>query len=83
MLAPDKYDSVRSVTVVVGTNALNITRSGQSMAFLDVVADYHKLICDLQVLFPNARLGLYNVLPRAHTCKETEYRIKGFNNIFQ
>ena len=83
LLPPENYEQIRSVTVVVGTNALNVFRPGQGMPFLNVVTDYEKLIHDLQSLFPNARLGLYNVLPRAHTCMETVYRIKDFNNIFQ
>ena len=37
---------------------------------------------DLRKLFPNARLGLFNIIPRAYTCEETKHRIKIFNNIF-
>ena len=83
VLPTESYDNIRSVTVIVGTNALNVTRPGQGMPLLDVVNDYQKLVADLMLLFPNARVGLYNVLPRAHTCMETVYRIKDFNNIFQ
>ena len=83
ILHPDQYDDIRSVTVIVGTNALNVKRAGQGMDFLDVVEDYEKLIHDLKKLFPNARIGMYNVIPRAYTCMETVIRIQLFNNIFE
>lgn len=83
ILPRDHYSNIRSVTVVVGTNALNVNRPGQGIPFLKVVSDYERLINELRALFPNARLGLYNVLPRAFTCSETIYRIKDFNNVFQ
>ena len=41
-----------------------------------------KLIHDIKDLFPYARIGLYNVLPRAYTCIETVHRIQLFNTIF-
>lgn len=83
ILPAEHYDKIRSVTVVVGTNALNVTKPGQGMPLLKVVADYERLIHDLKAMFPNARVGLYNVLPRSHSCEETVNRIKDFNNIFQ
>ena len=82
ILHPDNYDSVRSVTLIVGTNALNITRPGKGMPLLDVIEDYEILVQYLIKLFPNARLGLYNVLPRVYTCFETRQRIELFNSIF-
>ena len=66
ILHPDNYDNIRSVTVIVGTNSLNVNRPGQGMPLLQVVSDYEKLIRDLMTLFPNARVGLYNVLPRVY-----------------
>ena len=68
--------------MIVGTNALNVRKPGQGMDLLDVVEDYEKLIHDIKKLFPNARVGLYNVLPRAHTCMETVHRIQLFNDFF-
>ena len=81
-LHPEQYNSIRSVTVIVGTNALNVKSPGKGMPFLDVVHDFEKLIRDIKDLFPYARIGLYNVLPRAHMCIETVHRIQLFNTIF-
>ncbi len=82
VISPDQYDGVKTVTLIVGTNALNIPRPGTGMPLLDVIEDYEKLVYDLKKLFPNARLGLFNVIPRVYTCEETKHRIKLFNNIF-
>ena len=82
ILHPKNYDDIRSVTVVVGTNAINVPSHGKGMPLLDVMHNYEKLISDIQSLFPKARIGLYNILPRAHTCPETVERIQLFNNIF-
>ena len=82
VLHPDMYDFVQSVTLIVGTNALNVKRPNTGMFLLDVVFDYEKLIHGLKAIFPNARIGLYNVLPRAYTCPETRNRIEMFNDIF-
>ena len=82
VIHPKDYDNVKTLTLVVGTNALNVKRPRQGIPLLDVVEDYEKLIHDLIKLFPNARIGLYNVLPRAYTCTETRDRIKLFNTIF-
>ena len=75
-------DGVKTLTLIVGTNALNIPRPGTGMALLSVVEEYEKLVHDLTVLFPNAKLGLFNVIPRVCTCEETRHRIESFNNIF-
>ena len=82
ILHPNNYSNISSVTVVVGTNALNVNRPNSGMPLLDVVEDYEKLIHDLRKLFPRARLGLYNILPRAFRCHETRERIQIFNTIF-
>ena len=82
LLHPDDYHNVRTLTLVVGTNALNIKKPGKGMPLLDVVEDYEKLVHDLMSLFPNAKIGLFNVLPRAYTCTETIDRIRLFNTIF-
>ena len=78
ILHPNNYSNISSVTVVVGTNALNVNRPNAGMPLLDVVEDYEKLIHDLRKLFSRARLGLYNILPRAFRCHETRERIQIF-----
>ena len=83
ILHPEDYNGVRTVTLVVGTNALNIPDNGRGIPFLDIVFDYEKLISDLSQLFPNARIGLYNVLPRKFSTIETRDRIGAFNSLFQ
>ena len=83
ILHPDQYGGIRTVTVIVGTNALNVKRKGKGMPLLDVVEDYERMIHDIKRLFPNARIGLYNVIPRAYTCIETVSRIQLFNTIFE
>lgn len=83
LIHPNHYDDVRSVTLVVGTNALNINNPNKATPLLDVVDDYERLVDDLRTLFPNARIGLYNVLPRASTYHETRERIGLFNSIFE
>ena len=83
LLHPKHYDDVRSVTLVVGTNALNISYPSKATPLLDVVDDYERLVDDLRKLFPNARIGLYNVLPRVYRYEETRERIELFNSIFE
>ena len=82
ILHPRDYDHIRTVTVIVGTNAINVKHPGKGMPLMDVVCDYEKLIKNAKALFPNARIGLYNILPRAHTCLETVHRIQTFNDLF-
>ena len=81
-LRPEHYNSVRSVTVVVGTNALNIKPHAKGIPLLDIIFDCEKLIYDLTKLFPNARIGFYNVIPRAYSTIETRHRIDMFNEMF-
>ena len=83
ILHPNCYDDIRSVTVVVGTNALNVKHPSKGKPLHEVVSDYEKLVLNLRDLFPNARVGLYNVLPRAYTCIETRDRIENFNTILE
>ena len=83
LLHPDDYEKIRSVTLVVGTNALNVTSPGEGIPLLDIVFDYEALVNKLINFFPNARLGLFNVLPRAYVCRETFFRIETFNKIFE
>ena len=83
ILHHEQYDSIRTVTLIVGTNALNVPpgrKKGRPV--LDVVYDYEKLIHELMDLFPNARIGLYNVIPRSYNSIETRRRIALFNDIF-
>lgn len=82
ILHPSQYDDIKTVTLIVGTNALNVHKPGGGMPLLDVIEDYEKLFYDLKKLFPNSRIGLFNVLPRAYTCVETCRRIEIFNTIF-
>lgn len=82
VLPPESYDNVRTVTLIVGTNALNVNNSSKTIPMLEVINDYEKLIVDLRVLFPNARIGLFNVLPRAYSTLETLRRIELFNSLF-
>ena len=74
--------AVRSAGLLTGC-ALNIPDNGRGIPFLDIVFDYEKLISDLSQLFPNARIGLYNVLPRKFSTIETRDRIGAFNSLFQ
>ena len=83
IIHPNDYHRLKTVTVVVGTNALNVTRPGKEMALLDVVEDYERLIHNLRTFFPNAKIGLYNVIPREYTCTATRDRIIMFNTIFE
>ena len=82
LLHPDRYSDIRTVTLIVGTNALNVNRPNKGMPLLNVINDYEKLVNDLRAIFPNARLGLYNVLPRVYSCPETRNRIEMFNDLF-
>ena len=83
VLSPDQYNAVRSVTLIVGTNALNVKQNADSgIPIMDIIYDYEKLIYELTKIFPNARVGLYNVLPRAYNTIETLHRIEMFNELF-
>lgn len=77
-----QYDSIRTVTLVVGTNALNVPANGRAKPLLDIIFSYEKVIDNLKTLFPNSRIGLYNVLPRSFYTNETKDRIGAFNDIF-
>ena len=82
VLSPEVYDSVRTVMLIVGTNALNVKQPSKGIPLMDIVFDYEKLVYELTKVFPNARIGLYNVLPRAFTTIETLRRIEIFNEMF-
>ena len=82
VLPTKDYDKVLTVTLVVGTNALNVSGHSDPKPLLDVFNDYNKLINDLKLIFPKARIGLFNVIPRAYSCRETLFRIEQFNTFF-
>ena len=82
VIPPEAYDKIRSLTLVVGTNALNVTAHRRPVPLLQVIHDYERLVLDLRKLFPKARIGLLNVIPRSYSCRETFYRIQMFNTIF-
>ena len=82
ILHPDQYCHIKSVTLCVGTNALNVT-PGRRIPLISVLSDYDKLVCDLIGYFPKAHIGLFNVLPRLCHIRETYYRIKTFNTFGQ
>ena len=81
-LHPNCYHEVRTLTLIVGTNALNVNRFSKPVPLLEVIANYKKLVCDLKELFPNAHIGLFNIIPRAYNCPETPSRIEQFNTLF-
>lgn len=61
---------------MVGTNSLNDT----SLPLLDIVDTYEKVVEELVSIFPNSRIGLYNVLPRE--CPDAvSDRISKFNQL--
>ena len=82
ILPPQSYDKIRTVTLIVGTNAINVNGHNKPIPLLDVIDDYKALVSDLHKLFPNARLGLLNIIPRTYTCRETLFRIEKFNSLF-
>ena len=83
ILPPESYDQLKTVTLIVGTNALNVSYdNSRPIPLLEVISDYKALVSDLRKLFPNARIGLMNVIPRAYTCRETLHRIELFNTLF-
>lgn len=82
VLPPECYDEIRTVTLVVGTNALNVSSTSETEPLLKVIEDYKNLIYDLKELFPYARIGLFNVIPRAYSTIETRNRIELFNSLF-
>jgi hypothetical protein len=83
ILDVSQYGEIRTVTLIVGTNALDVKSPGKGIPLLDVIFSYEKLVLDLTKLFPNARIGLFNVIPRAYKCHETFDRISLFNNLFE
>ena len=77
-LHPDDYHHIKTVTLCVGTNALNVLPD-RRIPMLDVISDYDKLVRDLIGYFPHAHIGLFNVLPRLCHLRETYHRIRTFN----
>ena len=76
-LHPEDYMDIETVTICVGTNSLNVTHN-RFIPMSDIIFDYNKLIIDIKNLFPNAKVGLFNVMPR--TCNSATYwRINDFN----
>ncbi len=51
-LHPSEYDGVKTLTLIVGTNSLNVPRPGAGKPLLDVIEDYKKLVEDLRKLSP-------------------------------
>ena len=82
LLPPESYDQLKTVTLIVGTNSLDVNDKSRPIPLLEVISDYKALISDLRKLFPNARIGLMNVIPRAYSCRETLHRIELFNTLF-
>ena len=79
-LPREQYNDIKTVTLIVGTNALNINGySNKGTPFFEVISDYISLIRELKKLFPNARMALFNVIPRASTNRKTPQRIIDFN----
>ena len=78
VLEPSKYAHMKSVTICVGTNALNVTKS-HYIPMINILADYNNLVSELLKLFPNAKIGLFNVLPRVCYYRDTYNRIGSFN----
>ena len=82
ILPPEQYNNIQTLTLVVGTNAINVTGYSDPIPLLQVIHDYENLVNDLKKLFPNARIGLFNIIPRSYTCRETLHRIEIFNSLF-
>ena len=78
ILDPQNYVHMKSVTLCVGTNALNVTNN-QCIPMIDILTDYDNLVSELLKLFPNAKIGLFNVLPRVCYNRDTYNRIRSFN----
>lgn len=78
VLDPLNYVHMKSVTICVGTNALNVTDK-QCIPMMDILTEYNNLVTEFLVLFPNAKLGLFNVLPRLCHYRDTYNRIRTFN----
>ena len=72
---------IKTLTLIVGTNALNVTDNIPPIPLLEVIKDYEKLIYELRSLFRNARIGLFNIIPRVYSCRETYHRIDVFNSL--
>ena len=82
ILPTNCYDSIRTITLIVGTNAININNNSPRIPLLEVINDYNQLVLQLREIFPNARIGLFNIIPRAYSTSETLYRIETFNTVF-
>ena len=78
VLPPESYSHVKTLTLIVGTNALNVD-SYEPTPLLDVIKNYENLVRELRSMFPNAQIALFNVIPRMYTTKETLHRIEIFN----
>ena len=46
---------------------------------IDILTDYNSLVSEFLKLFPNAKIGLFNVLPRVCYHRDTYNRIRSFN----
>ena len=78
IIEPINYTHIKSVTICVGTNALNVTNS-QCIPMMDILTDYNIIVSEFLKLFPNAKIGLFNVLPRVCYIRDTYNRIRSFN----
>lgn len=70
------YEGIESVTLCVGTNSL----CNLSIPLLVIMSEYEELIKELSCIFPNAKIGMLNVLPRRYNHMMQLIRIKSFNN---
>ena len=62
ILPVEAYDNIKTLNLVVGTNVMDINDSSQTIPLLEVINDYHELILELRQIFPNARIGLFNIM---------------------
>ena len=62
ILPVEAYDNIKTLNLVVGTNVMDINDSSQTIPLLEVINDYHELIPELRQIFPNARIGLFNIM---------------------
>ena len=67
VLPPECYNKVKTLTLIVGTNALNVTDNILPIPLLEVIEDYEKFIYELRSLLPNASIGLFKIIPRAYS----------------
>ena len=75
-LDPVSYKDVQSVILCVGTNAIN----DLSVPLLECFSDYDKVVRELIGLFPNAKIGLFNIPPRFYRNVGILRCIVSFNN---